>query len=107
MRTESHCSTRRDPQAAAAAAFGAKKASAFVTNRVSGAHGDLMLDPQKLAQALMQNSSQLSTQAPSAFGQLTGRLTPALRAALTAELLKAPAPQVVAPNDQKAEAYQP
>ncbi len=88
-------------------AFGTKKVGDFITNRVGNALGDLLLDPQKLAEALMQGSAPLSKQAPSAFGQLTGRVTPALRSALVAELLKAKAPQVVAPNQQKAEAYQP
>jgi len=92
---------------AGAAAFGTKKVGDFIANRVGNSLGDLMLDPQKLAQALMQGSPALSTQAPSAFRQLTGRIVPAARSALIAELLKAHAPQVVAPDQQKAEAYQP
>ena len=92
---------------AGAAVFGTKKASEFVANRVANSLGELLLDPQKLAEALGGGTQALTTTAPSAFGRLTGRLTPAAKTALIAQVLQRQAPQVVGPNAQQAEAYQP
>ena len=93
--------------AAAGAVVGAKKAGSFVTDRVANALGDLLLDPQKLAQALSGGSQPLSATAPSAFGKLTGQLPPAAKLALIGQLLKSQAPQVVGADNKQREASQP
>jgi hypothetical protein len=92
------------PKAAGAAAFGSKKASGWVTNRVSSALGDLLLDPQKLAEALTGYSAQpVAATSPAGLRRLNG---PTLAAALMAARNQGQAPQIVAPNGQQAEAYQ-
>ena len=73
---------------AGAAAFGVKKASDFFTGRVANSLGDLLLDPQRLSQALMEQSPALAPAAPSAFGRIAVRNAPALNAALAAALMK-------------------
>jgi len=94
--------TTGSPKLAGGAAFGTKKAGDFIANRVGNALGDLMLDPQKLAQALMVGAQPLEQAAPTAFGQLGGRLTFAARNALISDLLKRQAPQVVSADAQPA-----
>lgn len=92
--------------AAAGAAVGAKKASNWVTGRVATALGELLLDPQALAEALNAPAQPLAATAPSAFGRLGARLTPAAKNALLVQLLQTQAPQVVGRDRDQANAYQ-
>ena len=90
------------PQAAAGAAFAAKKAGGFVTNRVGSSLGDLLMNPQKLADALTAAGKPQSTTVPSLLNGFSGRLTPAMMAALALELQKQQTPAVVDRTKQSA-----
>jgi hypothetical protein len=95
------------PQGAAAAAFGAQKLGMFASKRVSSALGGLLMDPQKLADALTAGTQGASLGAPSAWGRVSGQLSLSAAAALARELTKSQTPQVVGSDPQKAQAYQP
>jgi len=93
--------------AAAGAAMGAKKAGGWVTGRVSDALGDLLLDPQKLADALNATAKAPAGGAPSALSRYLDQLSPPAKALAISQLLQAQTPQVVGADPQRQQAYQP
>jgi hypothetical protein len=93
--------------AGAGAAMGAKKAGGWVTGRVGDALGDLLLDPQKLADALNASAKPAAAAAPTTFDRLLEQMSPRAKALAISQLLQQQAPQVVAPDPQRQQAYQP
>lgn len=92
--------------AAAGAAVGAKKAGGWVTNRVGNSLGELLLDPQGLAKALEASVKPAAAAAPTSLDRLLEGMSPKAKALAISQLLQAQAPQVVAPDPQRQQAYQ-